>query len=226
MSRRTIRVRAQPDDHAGDPARRRAAPLGGARTRSSAHTRPGGGGRAVDDGRLHALRVKTGPAGAALPARLPTLGGTAQQRRLRWSRPAGAAGVRPGLPRVRARQRRALRPHVRARDPRLRRVRRQPPRMTRALRSARRAVRRPAAAPLAALAPFQMVATRLADWRPDLTDPAADAHLIWATMHGLVTIELMHRRWGGPLVAHLQGDPEKTTPRPSARSSKRSTAAR
>ena len=27
-------------------------------------------------------------------------------------------------------------------------------------------------------------------------------------MHGLVTIELMHRRWGGPLVAHLQGDPE------------------
>jgi hypothetical protein len=28
-------------------------------------------------------------------------------------------------------------------------------------------------------------------------------------MHGLVTIELMHRRWGGPLVAHLQGDPEQ-----------------
>ena len=27
-------------------------------------------------------------------------------------------------------------------------------------------------------------------------------------MHGLVTIELMHTRWGGPLVAHLQGDPE------------------
>ena len=26
-------------------------------------------------------------------------------------------------------------------------------------------------------------------------------------MHGLVSIELMHRRWGGPLVAHLQGDP-------------------
>ena len=35
------------------------------------------------------------------------------------------------------------------------------------------------------------------------------AHLIWATMHGLVTIELMHARWGGPLVAHLQGDPEQ-----------------
>jgi hypothetical protein len=26
-------------------------------------------------------------------------------------------------------------------------------------------------------------------------------------MHGLVSIELTHRRWGGPLVAHLQGDP-------------------
>ena len=28
-------------------------------------------------------------------------------------------------------------------------------------------------------------------------------------MHGLVSIELMHDRWGGPLVAHLQGDPER-----------------
>src|ERR671913_554894 len=63
---------------------------------------------------------------------------------------------------------------------------------------------------LAGLATFEMLATRVADWRPDITDPAADAHLIWATMHGLVTIELMHRRWGGPLVAHLQGDPEQT----------------
>ena len=62
---------------------------------------------------------------------------------------------------------------------------------------------------LAGLATFQMLTTRLAHWRPEFTDPAADAHLIWATMHGLVTIELMHRRWGGPLVAHLQGDPEQ-----------------
>jgi hypothetical protein len=62
---------------------------------------------------------------------------------------------------------------------------------------------------LAGLATFQMLATRVADWRPDFIDPAADAHLIWATMHGLVTIELMHRRWGGPLVTHLQGDPEQ-----------------
>ena len=60
---------------------------------------------------------------------------------------------------------------------------------------------------LAGLATFQMLATRVAHWRPDFADPAADAHLIWATMHGLVTIELMHKRWGGPLVAHLQGDP-------------------
>jgi AcrR family transcriptional regulator len=62
---------------------------------------------------------------------------------------------------------------------------------------------------LAGLATFEMLATRVADWRPDFTDPAADAHLVWATMHGLVSIELMHRRWGGPLVAHLQGDPEQ-----------------
>jgi AcrR family transcriptional regulator len=63
---------------------------------------------------------------------------------------------------------------------------------------------------VAGLATFQMLASRVAAWRSDFTDPAADAHLIWATMHGLVTIELMHRRWGGPLVAHLEGDPEQT----------------
>jgi len=62
---------------------------------------------------------------------------------------------------------------------------------------------------LAALTTFEMLSTRVADWRPDRANPAADAHLLWATMHGLVTIELMHRRWGGPLVEHLQGDPEQ-----------------
>jgi len=62
---------------------------------------------------------------------------------------------------------------------------------------------------LAGLSTFQMLAARVADWRPDFPDPAADAHLVWATMHGLVSIELMHRRWGGPLVAHLEGDPEQ-----------------
>jgi len=25
----------------------------------------------------------------------------------------------------------------------------------------------------------------------------------------MVTIELMHRRWGGPLVAHLEGEPAR-----------------
>src|SRR3954464_773151 len=62
---------------------------------------------------------------------------------------------------------------------------------------------------LAGLSTFEMLARRVAEWRPDFTDPAADAHLIWATMHGLVSIELMHTRWGGPLVPHLQGDPEQ-----------------
>ena len=62
---------------------------------------------------------------------------------------------------------------------------------------------------VAGLTTFEMLAARVADWRPDFTDPAAAAHLVWATMHGLVSIELMHRRWGGPLVAHLQGDAEQ-----------------
>ena len=62
---------------------------------------------------------------------------------------------------------------------------------------------------MAGLGTFEMLAQRVAKWRPDFANPAADAHLIWATMHGLVTIELMHRRWGGPLVAHLQGDPDQ-----------------
>src|SRR5215213_7336087 len=62
---------------------------------------------------------------------------------------------------------------------------------------------------LAGLSTFEMLARRVAEWQPDLTGPAADAHLVWATMHGLVSIELMHRRWGGPLVAHLQGDAEQ-----------------
>ena len=63
---------------------------------------------------------------------------------------------------------------------------------------------------LAGLATFEMLAARIAGWRSDFTNPAADAHLVWATMHGLVTIELMHKRWGGPLVEHLQGDPEQS----------------
>ncbi|HEX8083298.1 MAG TPA: TetR/AcrR family transcriptional regulator [Solirubrobacteraceae bacterium] len=58
------------------------------------------------------------------------------------------------------------------------------------------------------LTTFEMLAARVADWHPERADPASDAHLIWATMHGLVTIELMHERWGGPLVEHLSGDPE------------------
>jgi len=62
---------------------------------------------------------------------------------------------------------------------------------------------------LAALSTFEILAARVAEWWPDLIEPAAAAHLLWATMHGLVSIELTHRRWGGPLVAHLQGDPEQ-----------------
>jgi hypothetical protein len=60
---------------------------------------------------------------------------------------------------------------------------------------------------MAGLTTFELLADRIAGWRPDPADPAPTAHLVWATMHGLVSIELTHRRWGGPLVAHLQGDP-------------------
>jgi AcrR family transcriptional regulator len=62
---------------------------------------------------------------------------------------------------------------------------------------------------MAGLATFEMLRQRIADWRPDLTDPAPTAHLVWAAIHGLVSIELTHRRWGGPLVAHLRGDSEQ-----------------
>src|SRR3954471_6358270 len=62
---------------------------------------------------------------------------------------------------------------------------------------------------MAGLETFQMLVRRIAEWHPKLRDPASSAHLVWATMHGLVSIELMHERWGGPLVAHLQGDPEQ-----------------
>src|SRR4051812_3300731 len=60
----------------------------------------------------------------------------------------------------------------------------------------------------AGLLTFEVPAARVAEWPPGLAEPAAQAHLLWATMHGLVTIELMHEGWGGPLVAHLRGDPE------------------
>ena len=62
---------------------------------------------------------------------------------------------------------------------------------------------------MAGLTTFEMLAERIAAWQPDLADPAPKAHLVWAAMHGLVSIELTHRRWGGPLVAHLQGDAEQ-----------------
>src|SRR4051812_22541286 len=62
---------------------------------------------------------------------------------------------------------------------------------------------------MAGLTTFQLLAERIAGWKPGLGDPGPDAHLVWAAMHGLVSIELTHRRWGGPLVTHLQGDPER-----------------
>jgi len=62
---------------------------------------------------------------------------------------------------------------------------------------------------LAGLLTFEMLVARVTEWKPALPDPAADAQLVWGAMHGLVSIELMHRRWGGPLAEHLKGDPER-----------------
>src|SRR3954466_194397 len=62
---------------------------------------------------------------------------------------------------------------------------------------------------LAGLSTFEMLTRRIAAWRPDFPAREAGAHLAWARMHGLASIELTHRRWGGPLVAHLQGNPEQ-----------------
>jgi AcrR family transcriptional regulator len=39
-------------------------------------------------------------------------------------------------------------------------------------------------------------------------DPTGAAYLLWGTTHGLVTLELTHRRWGGPVMEHLQGGSE------------------
>src|SRR4051812_24133725 len=43
---------------------------------------------------------------------------------------------------------------------------------------------------MAGLTTFEMLASRIAEWRPDLTDSALSAHLVWGAMHGLVSIEL------------------------------------
>src|SRR3954454_7786967 len=46
---------------------------------------------------------------------------------------------------------------------------------------------------MAGLATSEMLVHRIAEWRPELPDPASQAPLAWATMDGLVTTELMHR---------------------------------
>jgi AcrR family transcriptional regulator len=35
-------------------------------------------------------------------------------------------------------------------------------------------------------------------------NPDWAAYVFWCTAHGLISIELTHRRWGGPLMPHLQ----------------------
>jgi AcrR family transcriptional regulator len=181
-------VRAHCIDHAGDACRRCAAPIGGARTRGSARPRPGGGCRAVDDGVYTHFGSKQG-----LLEELYLYGFRRLEERLS-SVPSDGQGRQELLAFALAYRAFAL--------------------DNDALYGLMFERATPDFVPsdasrLAALSTFEMLATRVADWRPDFTDPAADAHLVWATMHGLVTIELMLRRWGGPLVAHLQGDPKQ-----------------
>src|SRR3954447_6564341 len=47
---------------------------------------------------------------------------------------------------------------------------------------------------MAGLETFELLAERIAGWKPGLGEPGPDAHLVWAAMHGLVSIELTHRR--------------------------------
>ena len=39
-------------------------------------------------------------------------------------------------------------------------------------------------------------------------DATGAAYLLWGVTHGLVTLELTHRRWGGPVMEHLQAGSE------------------
>jgi AcrR family transcriptional regulator len=61
---------------------------------------------------------------------------------------------------------------------------------------------------LESLASFQLFVEQVRAWHGG--DPDRDAYLIWCTAHGLVSIELTHRRWGGPVMEHLVTDGEST----------------
>jgi len=63
---------------------------------------------------------------------------------------------------------------------------------------------------LQSLASFQLFVEKVHAWRGSAADPDSDAYLIWCTAHGLVSIELTHRRWGGPVMEHLVADGEST----------------
>lgn len=63
---------------------------------------------------------------------------------------------------------------------------------------------------LESLVSFQLFVERVRAWHGPAGDPDRDAYLIWCTVHGLVSIELTHRRWGGPVMEHLVADGEST----------------
>jgi AcrR family transcriptional regulator len=63
---------------------------------------------------------------------------------------------------------------------------------------------------LESLVSFQLFVEQVRAWHGSAGDPDGDAYLIWCTAHGLVSIELTHRRWGGPVMEHLAADGEST----------------
>jgi len=54
------------------------------------------------------------------------------------------------------------------------------------------------------LAPFDLLVEAIRRCHVPSPDAARIAYLFWCALHGLVSIELTHRRWGGPVMEHLQ----------------------
>jgi AcrR family transcriptional regulator len=67
------------------------------------------------------------------------------------------------------------------------------------------------AARIEALEPYHLLVEAVGRCPIASLDADTAAYFVWCTAHGLVSIELTHRRWGGPVMQHLrQGESEQT----------------
>jgi AcrR family transcriptional regulator len=65
------------------------------------------------------------------------------------------------------------------------------------------------AARVESLAPYTLLTAAIDATASAGAESAWTAYLFWGAAHGLVSIELTHQRWGGPVMPHLQDiDPE------------------